>query len=146
MPLISGCDWVIEAVVEKLDVKQKLFEQVESHRRKGSIVSSNTSGIPLSEISNGRSEDFKKHFCGTHFFNPPRYLQLLEIIPTPETDKDLVRFLVDFGSNHLGKETIVCKDTPAFIANRIGVFAIMSLVAPGPEVTKTTPTLPDDLA
>ena len=125
---IRDCDWILEAVVERLDVKKELFEKVEKYRKPGTIVSTNTSGIPVKDICEGRSNDFKTHFCGTHFFNPPRYLRLLEIIPTQETSKDLISFLVKFGSENLGKETIICNDTPAFIANRIGVYAIMSLL------------------
>jgi 3-hydroxyacyl-CoA dehydrogenase len=128
MHLIGTCDWIIEAVIEKLDIKQQLFEKVEKHRKPGTIVSSNTSGIPVSEISIGRSDDFRRNFCGTHFFNPPRYLRLLEIIPTVDTSSELISFLVDFGTTVLGKETIICKDSPAFIANRVGVYAIMSLL------------------
>ena len=128
MHKIQDCDWILEAIVEKLDIKRQLFEKVEKHRKAGAIVSTNTSGIPVKDISEGRSDDFKIHFCGTHFFNPPRYLRLLEVIPTNETSKELVSFLVKFGSETLGKETIVCKDAPAFIANRIGVYAIMSLL------------------
>jgi 3-hydroxyacyl-CoA dehydrogenase len=127
MSKISSCDWIIEAVVERLDIKKQVFEKVESHRRKGSLITSNTSGIPLRMMAEDRSDDFKKHFCGTHFFNPPRYLKLLEIIPTPETDSDVVDFLLGYGEKFLGKTTIECKDSPAFIANRIGVFGIMSL-------------------
>jgi 3-hydroxyacyl-CoA dehydrogenase len=124
---ISVCDWIIEVVVENLDIKKKIFEEVEKYRTPGSLVTSNTSGIPIKLMSEGRSEDFRKHFCGTHFFNPPRYLRLLEIIPGPETDADVIDFLVGYGDKFLGKETVRCKDTPAFIANRIGVFSIMSL-------------------
>ncbi|MFM7176719.1 MAG: 3-hydroxyacyl-CoA dehydrogenase NAD-binding domain-containing protein [Bacteroidota bacterium] len=125
---IDDCDWILEAVVERLDIKKELFEKVEKFRKPGSIVSTNTSGIPAKDICEGRSIDFKSNFCGTHFFNPPRYLRLLEIIPTKETSKDLIDFLVEFGGETLGKETIICNDTPAFIANRIGVYAIMSLL------------------
>jgi len=124
---IKDCDWVIEVIIERLDIKQKLFEKVELHRAAGSLISSNTSGIPIHMMLEGRSEDFQKHFCGTHFFNPPRYLQLLEIIPTPKTDNDIVDFLMDYGSKILGKKTVLCKDTPAFIANRVGVYSIMAL-------------------
>lgn len=127
MAMISSCDWVMEVVVERLDIKQIVFEKVEKFRKTGSIVSSNTSGIPIHMMLEGRSDDFKKHFCGTHFFNPPRYLKLLEIIPTPETDPALVDFLMHYGELYLGKTTVLCKDTPAFIANRIGVYGIMSL-------------------
>ena len=124
---IKDCDWVIEVIVERLDIKQQLFEKVERHRTAGSLISSNTSGIPIHMMLEGRSEDFQKHFCGTHFFNPPRYLQLLEIIPTPKTDNDVVDFLMNYGSKILGKKTVLCKDTPAFIANRVGVYSIMAL-------------------
>lgn len=127
MQLISGCDWVIEVVVERLDIKQQVFEQVEKHRKPGTLITSNTSGIPIHLMAEGRSEDFKKHFCGTHFFNPPRYLRLLEIIPTPHTDPAVVDFLMEYGDLYLGKTTVLCKDTPAFIANRIGVFGIMAI-------------------
>src|SRR5690242_16312024 len=124
---IAGCDWVIEVVVERLDIKKQVFEQVEKFRRHGTLVSSNTSGIPIHLMAEGRSDDFKKHFCGTHFFNPPRYLRLLEIIPTEFTDREVVNFLMHYGDLFLGKTTVLCKDTPGFIANRIGVFSIMSI-------------------
>jgi 3-hydroxyacyl-CoA dehydrogenase len=124
---ITSCDWIIEVVVERLDIKQKIYEQVEQHRKPGTLITSNTSGIPIHMLSEGRSEDFKKHFCGTHFFNPPRYLRLLEIIPTPDTNAEVVDFLMHYGDLFLGKTTVLCKDTPAFIANRIGVFSIMSI-------------------
>ena len=124
---IAQCDWVIEVVVENLDIKKKIFEQVEQHRTNGTIISSNTSGIPIAQMLAGRSEDFRKHFLGTHFFNPPRYLRLLELIPTPETSPDVIDFVSHYGDLHLGKTTVVCKDTPAFIANRIGVYSIMAL-------------------
>lgn len=127
MPKIAGYDWIIEVVVERLDIKRQVFEKVEQFRTAGTIVSSNTSGIPINQMIEGRSEDFQKHFCGTHFFNPPRYLKLLEIIPTPKTDKEIIDFLLEYGDLFLGKTTVLCKDTPAFIANRIGVFGIMSL-------------------
>lgn len=121
---IADADWIIEAVVENLDVKNSLYEQVEAFRKPGTIVTTNTSGIPVHMMAKARSEDFQKHFCGTHFFNPPRYLALLEIIPTAHTDPGLVDFLMHYGDLFLGKTTVRCKDTPAFIANRIGVFAI----------------------
>ncbi|MBO9592044.1 MAG: enoyl-CoA hydratase/isomerase family protein [Niabella sp.] len=124
---IAGCDWVIEVVVERLDIKQQLFEKVEQYRRPGTLITSNTSGIPIHLMTQGRSADFKKHFCGTHFFNPPRYLRLLEIIPTPDTDSEVTGFLMEFGDRILGKTTVLCKDTPAFIANRVGVFSIMAI-------------------
>lgn len=125
--LISDCDWIMEVVIERLDIKQKVFENIEKHRKPGTLITSNTSGIPIHMMLEGRSEDFQKNFCGTHFFNPPRYLQLLEIIPTPKTDPEIVDFLMDYGQKFLGKKTVLCKDTPAFIANRVGVYAIMSL-------------------
>ena len=124
---IATCDWVIEVVVERLDIKQSVFNEVEKYRQPGTLVTSNTSGIPIHLMAEGRSGDFKKHFCGTHFFNPPRYLRLLEIIPTPYTDQSVVDFLMHYGDLYLGKTTVLAKDTPAFIANRIGVFSIMSI-------------------
>jgi 3-hydroxyacyl-CoA dehydrogenase len=127
MPAIKNCDWIIEVVVERLDIKQQIFEEAEKYRKPGTLITSNTSGIPIYLMAEGRSEDFQRHFCGTHFFNPPRYLRLLEIIPTPKTDQRVVDFLMNFGDLHLGKTTVLCKDTPAFIANRIGVYSIMSI-------------------
>jgi 3-hydroxyacyl-CoA dehydrogenase len=124
---ISDCDWTIEVVVENLDIKKKVFEEVEKHRKPGTLITSNTSGIPIHMMLEGRSNDFQENFCGTHFFNPPRYLKLLEIIPTPKTKPSVVEFLMNYGDKYLGKTTVFCKDTPAFIANRIGVFGIMSL-------------------
>lgn len=125
LPEIASVDWIIEVVVERLDIKQMMYEKVEKYRKPGTLISSNTSGIPIHLMAEGRSEDFKKHFCGTHFFNPPRYLRLLEIIPTPHTSPEVVDFLMEYGDLFLGKTTVHCKDTPAFIANRIGVFSIM---------------------
>ncbi len=127
MNRISECDWIIEVVIENLDIKKKVFTEVEKHRKQGTLITSNTSGIPIHLMNEGRSEDFRKHFCGTHFFNPPRYLKLLEIIPGPDTTQDVIDFLMHYGDQKLGKTTVLCKDTPAFIANRIGVFSIMSL-------------------
>ena len=127
MKRIADCDWIIEVVVERLDIKQKVFEQVEKHRKAGTLITSNTSGIPIAMMNKGRSEDFRKHFCGTHFFNPPRYLRLLEIIPGPDTDPAVIDFLYEYGDRYLGKQTVLCKDTPAFIANRVGVYSIMEL-------------------
>jgi 3-hydroxyacyl-CoA dehydrogenase len=124
---ITSCDWIIEVVIERLDIKKSVYEKVEQFRKQGTLITSNTSGIPIHMLSEGRSEDFKKNFCGTHFFNPPRYLRLLEIIPTPDTNHEVVDFLMHYGDLFLGKTTVLCKDTPAFIANRIGVFGIMSL-------------------
>jgi len=125
---IAGYDWVIEVVVERLDIKQSIFTEVEKYRKPGTLITSNTSGIPIHMMTEGRSEDFKKHFCGTHFFNPPRYLRLLEIIPTPFTDPEVVAFLMHYGDVTLGKTTVLAKDTPAFIANRIGVFGMMAIM------------------
>ena len=128
MPKIANYDWIIEVVVENLGIKQKVFEQVEQFRKPGTLVTSNTSGIPIHMMAEGRSDDFKANFCGTHFFNPPRYLRLLEIIPTPYTKPELVDFLMHYGDKFLGKTTVLCKDTPAFIANRVGVYSIMALL------------------
>ncbi|MGS2763300.1 3-hydroxyacyl-CoA dehydrogenase NAD-binding domain-containing protein [Sinomicrobium sp. M5D2P9] len=124
---IADADWIIEVVVERLDIKKKVFEQVEQHRTPGTLITSNTSGIPIQFMSEGRSEDFRKHFCGTHFFNPARYLKLFEIIPGPETSEEVLDFLSIYGDKFLGKTAVVAKDTPAFIGNRIGIFGIMSL-------------------
>lgn len=127
LPKITDCDWVIEAIVERLDIKQQLFTRIEQYRKPGTLITTNTSGIPIHLMNEGRSEDFRKHFCGTHFFNPPRYLRLLEIIPGPDTDPRVLDFLSDYGSRFLGKITVLCKDTPAFIANRVGVFGFMAV-------------------
>jgi 3-hydroxyacyl-CoA dehydrogenase len=124
---ISDCDWTIEVVIENIDIKKTVFNEVEKYRKPGTLITSNTSGIPIHMMLEGRSDDFQKNFCGTHFFNPPRYLKLLEIIPTPKTDLSVVDFLMDFGDKYLGKTTVLCKDSPAFIANRIGVYGIMNL-------------------
>lgn len=124
---VGDCDWIIEVVIERLDIKKTILEKVEQYRKPGTLITSNTSGIPIHMMLDGRSEDFKAHFCGSHFFNPPRYLQLLEIIPSPHTKQEVIDFLMDYGQRFLGKKTVLCKDTPAFIANRVGVYAIMSL-------------------
>jgi len=124
---IHSCDWIIEVVIERLDIKQQVYEKVEKFRKPETLITSNTSGIPIHILAQGRSDDFKRHFCGTHFFNPPRYLRLLEIIPTKDTDPSVVDFLMHYGDLYLGKTTVLAKDTPAFIANRIGVFGIMSI-------------------
>lgn len=124
---INGCDWIIEVVVERLDIKQQVFEKVDRLRKKGTLVTSNTSGISIEKMAEGRSEDFQQHFCGTHFFNPPRYLQLFEIIPTSQTKPEVLSFLADYAGRFLGKTAVLAKDTPAFIANRVGTFAIMEL-------------------
>ncbi|MDT0691598.1 3-hydroxyacyl-CoA dehydrogenase NAD-binding domain-containing protein [Salegentibacter sp. F188] len=124
---VSEVDWIIEVVVERLDIKQQVFENLEKHRKEGTLITSNTSGIPIQQMSEGRSEDFQKHFCGTHFFNPPRYLRLFEIIPGPKTSEEVLQFLNEYGEKFLGKTSVVAKDTPAFIGNRVGIFSIMSL-------------------
>jgi len=128
MAKIANVDWIIEVVVERLDIKKIIYDQVEKYRKPGTLVSSNTSGIPIHLMAEGRSEDFQKHFCGTHFFNPPRYLRLLEIIPTAKTDPAIIDFHMHYGDVFLGKTTVLCKDTPAFIANRVGVFSMMSVL------------------
>lgn len=122
---LKEADWIIEVVVEKLEVKRQVFEWVDKYRKPGSIVSSNTSGISVHKMAEGRSDDFKKHFLGTHFFNPPRYLKLLEVIPTKYTDPAVVEFMKSFGENTLGKGVVIAKDTPNFIANRIGTYGLL---------------------
>ena len=124
---VKDVDWIIEVVVERLDIKKQVFENLEKHRTEGTLITSNTSGIPINLMSEGRNEDFQKHFCGTHFFNPPRYLELFEIIPGPKTSPEVLDFLNGYGEKFLGKTSIVAKDTPAFIGNRVGIFSIMSL-------------------
>ncbi|HLT54045.1 MAG TPA: 3-hydroxyacyl-CoA dehydrogenase NAD-binding domain-containing protein, partial [Flavobacteriaceae bacterium] len=124
---VANVDWIIEVVVERLDIKKQVFDTLEKHRKPGTLITSNTSGIPIHFMSEGRSDDFQKHFCGTHFFNPPRYLKLFEIIPGPKTDASVLEFLNGYGEKFLGKTSVVAKDTPAFIGNRIGIFGIMSL-------------------
>lgn len=124
---ISEADWIIEVVVERLDIKKSVFEQIEKYRKPGTLITSNTSGIPIHFMSEGRSDDFQQHFCGTHFFNPARYLKLFEIIPGPKTSTEALDFLSEYGEKFLGKTSVVAKDTPAFIGNRIGIFGIQSL-------------------
>jgi len=124
---IKDVDWIIEVVVERLDIKKAVYEQIEKYRKPGTLITSNTSGIPIKFMSEGRSEDFQKHFCGTHFFNPARYLKLFEIIPTENTSQEVLDFLNEYGEKFLGKTSVIAKDTPAFIGNRIGIFGIMSL-------------------
>ncbi|RAJ16870.1 3-hydroxyacyl-CoA dehydrogenase/enoyl-CoA hydratase family protein [Olleya aquimaris] len=124
---VADVDWIMEVVVERLDIKQQVFEKLEKYRTPGTLITSNTSGIPIKFMSEGRSEDFQKHFCGTHFFNPARYLKLFEIIPGPKTDQEVLDFLNEYGEKFLGKTSVVAKDTPAFIGNRIGIFSIQSL-------------------
>ncbi|OAD92616.1 3-hydroxyacyl-CoA dehydrogenase [Aequorivita soesokkakensis] len=124
---VKTADWIIEVVIERLDIKKQVFENLDKHRTPGTLITSNTSGIPIKFMSEGRSEDFQKHFCGTHFFNPPRYLKLFEIIPGPKTSTEVLDFLNGYGEKFLGKTSVVAKDTPAFIGNRIGIFGIQSL-------------------
>jgi 3-hydroxyacyl-CoA dehydrogenase len=124
---VKDVDWIIEVVVERLDIKKLVFDNLEKHRTPGTLITSNTSGIPIKFMNEGRSEDFKKHFCGTHFFNPPRYLKLFEIIPGPDTDSEVLEFLNAYGEKFLGKTSVIAKDTPAFIGNRIGIYGIQSL-------------------
>lgn len=126
--LVADADWIIEVIIEKLDIKKSLFEKIDKIRKQGSFISSNTSGISISEMSEGRSEDFRKHFLGTHFFNPPRYMRLLEIIPTKDTLPEVIETVASFGEKVLGKGIVYCKDTPNFIANRIGVFAMLNAI------------------
>lgn len=125
--LIADCDWIIEVVVERLDIKQKVFEQIEKYRKPGTLITSNTSGIPIRFMNEGRSEDFRQHFAVTHFFNPPRYLKLFEVVPGPDCKTEVVDFLMNYGEKFLGKTAVLAKDTPAFIGNRIGIFGIMDL-------------------
>ena len=128
MAKIKDVDWVIEVVVEKLEIKKLIYDKVEQFRKPGTLVTSNTSGIPIHLMAEGRSEDFQKNFCGTHFFNPPRYLALLEIIPGPQTDPKIISFLMEYGDLYLGKRTVLCKDTPAFIANRLGIYSLIQTI------------------
>ena len=121
-------DWIIEAVAENLEIKRKLFERVESVRKPGTIVTSNTSGLPIHLIAEGRSEDFQKHWAGTHFFNPPRYMKLAELIPGPKTLPDVLDALAEICDVRLGKGVVVAKDTPNFIANRIGTFSMLRAI------------------
>lgn len=137
MSKVAEVDWIIEVVVERLDIKKIIYDKVEAHRKPGTLVSSNTSGIPIHLMAEGRSEDFQKHFCGTHFFNPPRYLRLLEIIPTPKTDPEVVDFMMSYGDLFLGKQTVLCKDTPAFIANRLGIYAMVQTIRVAEEMGLT---------
>ena len=128
---VADADWIIEVVIERLDIKKEILKKVDQYRKENSLVSSNTSSIPIKILSEGRSKSFKYHFCGTHFFNPVRYLRLLEIIPTQDTLPEVAEFFMDFGKITLGKQTVLCKDTPAFIGNRIGVIS-------GTEITLLT--------
>lgn len=128
MERLKDVDWIIEVVVENLSIKKQVFEKVDQHRKPGSIISSNTSGISVEAMSEGRSEDFQKHFLGTHFFNPPRYLKLLEVIPTKKTSSAVLSFMKQFGEDVLGKGVVEAKDTPNFIANRIGTYGLLVTV------------------
>ncbi len=125
---IKDYEWIIEVIIENPKIKQDLFEKVEKFRTKGTYISTNTSGIPISILTKGRSDDFKKYFLGTHFFNPPRYLPLLELIPGKDTDPKVVEFFMEFGDKYFGKQGVICKDTPGFIANRIGLFSMAKLM------------------
>ncbi|GAB4011696.1 3-hydroxyacyl-CoA dehydrogenase/enoyl-CoA hydratase family protein [Spirosoma migulaei] len=125
---IATFDWIIEVVVERLDIKRSVYERVEQFRKPGTLITSNTSGIPMHLLAEGRSEDFRRNFCGTHFFNPPRYLRLLEIIPGPDTDPAVIDFLMNYGDLYLGKTTVLCKDTPGFIANRLGIQSLIQTI------------------
>ncbi|WP_405605757.1 3-hydroxyacyl-CoA dehydrogenase/enoyl-CoA hydratase family protein [Polaribacter sp. Asnod1-A03] len=124
---VTDVDWIMEVVVERLDIKKIVFEKLEKYRTPGTIISSNTSGIPIKFMNEGRSEDFQKHFAVTHFFNPPRYLKLFEVVPGPDCKQEVTDFLMMYGEKFLGKTSVLAKDTPAFIGNRIGIFGIQSL-------------------
>ncbi|WNW01719.1 3-hydroxyacyl-CoA dehydrogenase NAD-binding domain-containing protein [Tenacibaculum sp. HL-MS23] len=124
---VADVDWIMEVVVERLDIKKIVFEKLEKYRTPGTLITSNTSGIPIKFMNEGRSEDFQKHFAVTHFFNPPRYLKLFEVVPGPDCKQEVTDFLMDYGSKFLGKTSVLAKDTPAFIGNRIGIFGIQSL-------------------
>src|SRR5438309_3025982 len=125
---LAGVDWIIEAVVENLDLKRALLKKVESIRRPGTIITTNTSGLPVAKIAEGFSDDFRRSWFGTHFFNPPRYMRLLEIIPTPESDREAIAAIANFSDIHLGKGIVFAKDTPNFIANRIGTFSVLNVM------------------
>ncbi|HEY0565260.1 MAG TPA: 3-hydroxyacyl-CoA dehydrogenase family protein, partial [Terriglobales bacterium] len=125
---IKDADWIIEAVAENIDIKRALLKKVEQFRKPGAIVTTNTSGLPVASIAEGLSEDFRRHWFGTHFFNPPRYMRLLEIIPTPDADPDAITAVSDFCDKRLGKAIVVAKDTPNFVANRIGTFSVLNVM------------------
>ena len=126
--MLRDCDWIIEVVAENLEIKRALLAKVNQFRRPDAIITTNTSGLPVSQIADGMDAGFKKHWFGTHFFNPPRYMRLLEVIPTPEADPAAVAAVEQFVDRRLGKAVVVAKDTPNFIANRIGTFAMMNAV------------------
>ena len=125
---IAATDWVMEAIVERLDIKQQLLARVDEKRRPGTIVSTNTSGIPIAALAEGRSDDFRRHWLGTHFFNPPRYLRLLELIPTAETDPAVIAAVTQVGDHLLGKGVVVAKDTPNFIGNHIALYGVACML------------------
>ena len=134
---IKESDWVIEVIIERLDIKKSMFEKVDKFRKEGTLITSNTSGIPIHLMAEGRSEDFQKHFCGTHFFNPPRYLKLFEIIPGPKTDKSVIDFFTVYADKFLGKTPVLCKDTPGFIGNRVGVYSMAKVMELAQEIGLT---------
>src|ERR1700675_2513294 len=125
---LAEVDWIIEVVVENLELKRALLRKVEATRKPGTIVTTNTSGLPVSKIAEGFSEDFRRSWFGTHFFNPPRYMRLLELIPTPDADRHLMDAVTHFSDTQLGKGVVVAKDTPNFIANRIGTFSVLNVI------------------
>lgn len=134
---IKNSDWVIEVIIERLDIKKSMFERIDELRKPGTLITSNTSGIPIHLMSEGRSEDFQKHFCGTHFFNPPRYLKLFEIIPGPKTDQSVIDFFTIYAEKFLGKTPVLCKDTPGFIGNRVGVYSMAKVMELAQEIGLT---------
>ena len=140
---LADCDWIVEVVVERLDIKRNLFEKVEKVRKPGSIVTTNTSGIPLQDITEGFPAEFKQHFMGTHFFNPVRYMHLLELIPGRDTLPEVLNFMAKFGEKNLGKGIVWAKDTPNFVGNRIGVQgmvkAMQLMVEEGLTIPRPTP-------
>src|SRR5882724_2431619 len=125
---LAEVDWIIEAVIENLEIKRALLKKVEAVRKPGTIITTNTSGLPVAKIAEGFSDDFRRSWFGTHFFNPPRYMRLLEIIPTPETDRALIEAITWFSDVQLGKGVVLAKDTPNFIANRIGTFSVLNVM------------------
>ena len=134
---IKNSDWIIEVIIERLDIKKSMFEKVDQFRKEGTLITSNTSGIPIQLMSEGRSEDFQKHFCGTHFFNPPRYLKLFEIIPGPKTDPSVIDFFTVYAEKFLGKTPVLAKDTPGFIGNRVGVYSMAKVMELAQEIGLT---------
>src|SRR6202790_892501 len=125
---LADVDWIIEAVVENLDIKRALLKKLEAVRKPGTIITTNTSGLPVGKIAEGFSDDFRRAWFGTHFFNPPRYMRLLEIIPTPESDRAAIDAIAHFSDLRLGKGVVIAKDTPNFIANRIGTFSVLNVM------------------